>query len=112
MAEESKCPVAGGAEREGKYAEKSDAMRAFANSDWWPEQLNLKGLQHDSPLVDPMGEEFDYVKEFESLDLSAVINDLKALMTDFAGMVAGRLRPLRAAVHPDGVAQRRHLSHP
>ena len=82
MTSESKCPVAGGGEREGKYAEKSDAMRAFANSDWWPEQLNLKGLQHDSPLVDPMGGEFDYAKEFESLDLNAVIKDLKALMTD------------------------------
>src|SRR5258707_3251079 len=82
MTSESKCPVAGGGEREGKYAENSDAMRAFANSDWWPEQLNLKGLQHDSPLVDPMGEEFDYAKEFASLDLNAVINDLKALMTD------------------------------
>ena len=81
MTSESKCPVAGET-REGKYAEKSDAMRAFTNSDWWPEQLNLKGLQHDSPLVDPMGEEFDYAKEFESLDLTAVINDLKALMTD------------------------------
>src|SRR5271154_993868 len=82
MTSESKCPVAGGGEGEGKYAEKSDAMRAFANSDWWPEQLNLKGLQHDSPLVDPMGEEFDYAKEFESLDLNAVISDLRALMTD------------------------------
>src|SRR5271169_2176648 len=82
MTSESKCPVAGGGEREGKYAEKSDAMRAFANSDWWPEQLNLKGLQHDSPLVDPMGEEFDYAKEFESLDLNAVITDLRALMTN------------------------------
>src|ERR1700678_2800589 len=82
MTSEGKCPVAGGGEREGKYAEKSDAMRAFANSDWWPEQLNLKGLQHDSPLVDPMGEEFDYAKEFASLDLNAVVNDLKALMTD------------------------------
>ncbi len=82
MTSESKCPVAGGGEREGKYAEKSDAMRAFANSDWWPEQLNLKGLQHDSPLVDPMGEEFDYAKEFQSLDLSAAISDLRALMTN------------------------------
>ncbi|MGB3583637.1 MAG: peroxidase family protein, partial [Roseiarcus sp.] len=82
MANESKCPVTGGAEGEGKYAEKSDAIRAFANSDWWPEQLNLKGLQHDSPLVDPMGEDFDYAREFETLDLNAVINDLKALMTD------------------------------
>ena len=53
-------------------------MRAFANSDWWPEQLNLKGLQHEFALVDPMGEEFDYAKEFESLDLNAVVNDLQA----------------------------------
>ena len=84
MTDEAKCPVVGHDQggREGKYAEKSDAMRAFANSDWWPEQLNLKGLQHDSPQVDPMGEEFDYAKEFASLDLNAVINDLKALMTD------------------------------
>ena len=82
MANEGKCPVTGGAEGEGKYAEKSDAIRAFANSDWWPEQLNLKGLQHDSPLVDPMGEDFDYAREFETLDLNAVISDLKALMTD------------------------------
>src|SRR6202045_1044536 len=80
MTSESKCPVAGGGEREGKYAEKSYAMRAFGNSDWWPEKLNLKGLQHDSPLVDPMGEEFDYAKEFGSLDLNAVINDLKAVI--------------------------------
>ena len=82
MTSESKCPVAGGAEREGESAEKSDAIRAFANSDWWPEQLDLKGLQHNSPLVDPMGEEFDYPKEFASLDLNAVITDLKALMTN------------------------------
>src|SRR6202522_3606080 len=82
MANESKCPVTGGAEGGGKYAEKSDAIRAFANSDWWPEQLNLRGLQHDSPLVDPMGEDFDYAKEFASLDLNAVIGDLRALMTD------------------------------
>src|ERR1700728_3229354 len=81
MTDEGKCPVVGHG-KEGKYAEKSDMMRAFANSDWWPEQLNLKGLQHDSPLVDPMGEEFDYAKEFASLDLNAVIGDLRALMTD------------------------------
>ena len=84
MTDEGKCPVVGhGKEgKEGKYAEKSDMMRAFANSDWWPEQLNLKGLQHNSPLVDPMGGEFNYAKEFATLDLNAVISDLKALMTD------------------------------
>jgi catalase-peroxidase len=77
---ESKCPVAGGAE--GKYAEKADAVRAFANSDWWPKQLNLTVLHRHSNLSDPMGEAFDYAKEFKSLDLNAVIEDLKALMTD------------------------------
>ena len=59
-----------------------------------------------------MGEEFDYAKEFQSLDLDAVVKDLTGADDRFAGLVAGRLRPLRAAVHPDGVAQRRHLSHP
>ena len=58
-----------------------------------------------------MGEAFDYAKEFKSLDLNAVIKDLHALMTELAGLVAGRLRPLRAAVHSHGVAQRRHVPH-
>ena len=64
---ESKCPVAGGAR----------SLR-----EWWPNQLNLKGLNQNSPKADPMGETFDYAKEFKSLDLNAVISDLKALMTD------------------------------
>ena len=62
-------------------------------------------------LSDPMGEEFDYAKEFKSLDLNAVIKDLHALDDRLAGLVAGRLWPLRAAVHPHGVAQRRHVPH-
>ena len=52
------------------------------NADWWPNQLNLKILNQNSPLSDPMGPEFDYAKEFKSLDLNAVIADLRALMTD------------------------------
>jgi hypothetical protein len=58
-----------------------------------------------------MGDDFNYAEEFKSLDLAAVKNDLRAVMTDLAGLVAGRLRPLRPAVHPHGVAQRRHLPH-
>ncbi len=50
--------------------------------DWWPNQLNLKVLHQHSPLSDPMGEDFDYAKEFKSLDLKAVKKDLQALMTD------------------------------
>ena len=52
------------------------------NRDWWPNQLNLQVLHGNSSLSDPMGEAFDYAKEFKSLDLNAVIKDLHALMTD------------------------------
>jgi catalase-peroxidase len=67
----SKCPVTGG--QHGK---------ARTNRDWWPDQLNLKILSQNSPLSDPMGEEFDYAEAFKSLDLEAVKKDLYALMTD------------------------------
>jgi len=55
---------------------------SFTNRDWWPDQLNLAVLHRNSSLSDPMGEAFDYAKEFKSLDLNAVIKDLQALMTD------------------------------
>ena len=83
-----------------------------ANRDWWPNRLSLQMLYQHSPRSNPMGEAFDYAKEFETLDLDAVDQaDLRALMTEFAGLVAGRFRPLRRPVHPHGLAQRRHLSH-
>ena len=53
-----------------------------SNRDWWPEQLNLGILHQHSSLSNPMGEEFNYAEEFKSLDLDAVIQDLKTLMTD------------------------------
>ena len=52
------------------------------NRDWWPKNLRLEGLNQHSPRSNPLGETFDYAKEFESLDLDAVIADLRALMTD------------------------------
>ncbi|WP_374380889.1 catalase/peroxidase HPI [Dongia sp.] len=51
------------------------------NRDWWPNQLKLEILNQHSDRSDPMGEAFDYAKEFQSLDLAAVKADLKALMT-------------------------------
>ena len=51
------------------------------NTDWWPNQLNLKMLHAHSPQANPMGEEFNYAEEFKTLDLDAVIKDLRALMT-------------------------------
>ena len=54
----------------------------MSNRDWWPELLNLGILHQHSSLSNPMGEEFNYSEEFKSLDLDAVIQDLKTLMTD------------------------------
>jgi catalase-peroxidase len=58
------------------------AHRSTSNRDWWPNQLDLGVLHQFSTLSNPMGEAFDYAKEFKSLDLNAVIKDLHALMTD------------------------------
>jgi catalase-peroxidase len=69
MDDVTKCPFTGGS-------------RAFSNRDWWPNQLDISVLHQHSTLSDPMGEAFDYAKEFKSLDLNAVIKDLHALMTD------------------------------
>jgi catalase-peroxidase len=67
--ERATCPVMGGGRRR-------------TNADWWPNQLNLKILHQNPPVCDPMGKEFNYAKEFKSLDLNAVVKDLHALMTD------------------------------
>jgi catalase-peroxidase len=72
---EGKCPVMHGGRRD---------IEGWAptNADWWPKQLDLKVLHQQSPLSDPMDKDFDYAKEFNSLDLNAVVKDLHALMTD------------------------------
>jgi catalase-peroxidase len=54
---------------------------ARSNRDWWPQALNVNMLHQNSPKADPMGEGFDYAKEFLSLDLKAVKNDLFKLLT-------------------------------
>jgi catalase-peroxidase len=60
----------------------SGATRGPTNRNWWPNQLDLSVLHHNSSLSDPMGKEFNYAREFKTLDLNAVIKDLHALMTD------------------------------
>ena len=75
MSEESKCPVTGN-------GHVPVAGGGTSNRDWWPNQLNLDVLRQNSPLSNPMGEEFNYAEEFKKLDLSAVKQDLLALMTD------------------------------
>jgi catalase-peroxidase len=71
---EAKCPVSAGAR--GHMAAGTPA-----NAGWWPNQLNLKILHQHSPLSNPMAKDFNYAKEFKTLDLNAVIGDLNALMT-------------------------------
>jgi len=75
MTSESKCPFMAASQRH-------TAAGVRTNSDWWPEQLNLKLLHQHSPLSNPMDEDFNYAEEFKSLDLEAVKKDLLALMTD------------------------------
>ena len=74
MSDEAKCPVMHGSVRPLKGGVRM-------NTDWWPNQLNLKMLHAHSPQANPMGEEFNYAEEFKTLDLDAVIKDLRALMT-------------------------------
>ena len=72
MENQSTCP----------YSGVNVTFEKTSNQDWWPNQLNLKVLQYNSPLADPMDPDFDYAKEFKSLDLKALKKDLADLMTD------------------------------
>ncbi len=71
----AKCPVLGGPNRQ-------TATGSTANQHWWPNALNLRPLNQNSPKVDPMGADFSYAEAFKTLDLDAVKADLTALMTD------------------------------
>ncbi|WP_417332947.1 catalase/peroxidase HPI [Halarcobacter sp.] len=76
-----KCPITGlGGSSE--VVNPAAGNRGTYNKDWWPNQLNLKILSQHSNKVNPLGEEFDYSKEFEKLDYEALKNDLINLMTD------------------------------
>jgi len=74
MTDDSKSPGMGG--------DKQVTGRGISIRDWWPNQLNLKILHQHSSLSNPMGRDFNYAREFNSLDLAAVKADLRAAMTD------------------------------
>ncbi len=74
QSQEMTCPVMGAIKRHTQTG-------ASSNATWWPDQLNLKILNQNSPLLDPMGVNFDYAEEFKTLDLAAVKNDIFELMT-------------------------------
>jgi catalase-peroxidase len=68
MDDESKCPVV-------------HSVEGRRNRDWWPDQLDLRPLQHNPPMANPMGEDFNYAEEFKTLDLDALRRDIEAVMT-------------------------------
>jgi catalase-peroxidase len=70
-----KCPV-----MHGTLKHTTGGVRS--NSDWWPNQLNLRILHQNSNLSDPMGANFNYAEEFKKLDLEALKADVIALLTD------------------------------
>src|SRR5436305_5523379 len=74
MSSESKSPVMNGTNG-------TTTARARSNRDWWPNQLNLQILHQNSPLSNPMSEEFNYAEEFKKLDLDALKKDIIKVLT-------------------------------
>lgn len=79
MEEEGGCPFGFGKAKSTGQVIKGEGT---TNKDWWPNQLDLSVLRQNSTKSDPMGEDFDYEKAFNSLDYQALKKDLTALMTD------------------------------
>tara|TARA_R110002072_G_scaffold302100_1_gene483897 strand:- start:58882 stop:61263 length:2382 start_codon:yes stop_codon:yes gene_type:complete len=73
----SKCPVMSGEAGPHRHT----AAGAMSNRDWWPNQLNLRILHQNSTKGNPMGGDFDYAEEFQKVDLAALKQDLKELIT-------------------------------
>ncbi|WP_236793715.1 catalase/peroxidase HPI [Amycolatopsis sp. GM8] len=67
------CPV-----HTGRFAHPTEGG---SNRDWWPNQLNLSILRKHSAVANPMGEDFDYAKEFQTVDLDALAADVDAVLT-------------------------------
>ncbi|WP_035357784.1 catalase/peroxidase HPI [Edaphobacter aggregans] len=90
MSIEMKCPVPHAGNRSTNTETASpmhgavthNSRKITRNEHWWPDRLDLAVLHQNTKLADPMGQDFDYAAEFNTLDLDAVIKDLHALMTD------------------------------
>jgi catalase-peroxidase len=77
MADDAKCPV--------------PHSRGRQNRDWWPNQVNIGVLHQNTPDSDPMGPGFNYTKAFETLDLDAVVKDLKPSSSGWPGTLRAHI---------------------
>ena len=75
----AKCPIHFGSDQTSGL---TTTNQGNTNRDWWPNQLDLSILRQNSSLSNPMGEDFNYLKEFESLDYFALKKDIETVMTD------------------------------
>lgn len=77
------CPMGHGSASKTATTERRDAaMKANSAKDWWPNKLNLEVLRHNSEKTNPMGQNFDYLKEFQTLDYFALKKDIAAVLTN------------------------------
>jgi catalase-peroxidase len=61
---------------------REEAMKSKSNKEWWPNQLNLEVLKQQSEKTNPMGPDFDYIKEFKTIDYQALKKDIEKVLTD------------------------------
>jgi len=77
------CPMGHGSASKTATTERRDAaMKANSAKDWWPNKLNLEVLRHNTEKTNPMGQNFDYLKEFQTLDYFALKKDIAAVLTN------------------------------
>jgi catalase-peroxidase len=88
---------------------KNSNVTATTNRDWWPNQLNLSVLRQNNPASNPLGSNFDYTKEFKSLNLTALKKDLSDLMTQSQDWWPADYGSLWSAIYKNGMAQCRYL---
>ncbi len=104
MSENGKCPITGTSGR-------TTAGRGTSNRDWWPNQLNLGILHQHAPAVQSDGPRLRLRRGIQEARPGRAEEGPLRADDRLAGLVAGRLGPLRRPVHPHGLAQRRHLPH-
>lgn len=97
MSDEPKCPFP------HEQIKKATINATPTNKQWWPKQVNLDILSHNDSSVNPMDDDFDYAKEFNTLNLQEVKDFIRAIMTNDSSIVGqGQLgNPHRMGFHTD-----------